>query len=83
MDTTDAAAPSAIPLDRLALKPEEAARSIGVSRSLLYLLVATGQIEHFRVGRSGRGVRIPVEGLRRYVEQQTAAQRSTFVSEAK
>ena len=56
-------------VDRLLYKPVEAAQAIRVSRSKMYVLMRSGQVPSIRVG----GVlRVPVEALRLWVEQQLA-----------
>lgn len=53
--------------DRLLLTVVEAARRLGISRSLLYELLATGEIEAIHVGRLRR---IPADALTDYVDRQ-------------
>ena len=57
------------PHARLLLTVEEAAATIGVGRSLMYELIATGEIQTVRVGRLRR---ISPEALREYVAQLSA-----------
>lgn len=57
-------------MDAFLLKPEEAAKVLGLGRSKLYELIQTGQIPSLRVGRARR---IPVEALRRWVDKQLEA----------
>jgi excisionase family DNA binding protein len=53
----------------LAVRVNEAARIIGVSRSVLYPLLSSGTIPSFKVG----AVRlVPVDALRRWVAAQAA-----------
>ncbi len=52
----------------LLLRVPEAAVLLRISRAKLYQLLATGQVPSFRVG--GR-TRIPVAGLRRWLDEQT------------
>lgn len=52
------------------LRPAEAARILGVSRSQIYRLAALGEIAHVRVGRS---VRFRLEDLERFVERRRVA----------
>jgi len=56
--------------DRLLLRPEEAARVLGIGRSKLYELLAAGEIESVQIGSCWR---VPVEGLHRYVDRLRAA----------
>jgi excisionase family DNA binding protein len=55
-------------LDRLLLRPEEAARALGIGRSKLFLMLATGELPVVRIGRS---TRIPTAALQHWVEQHT------------
>jgi excisionase family DNA binding protein len=55
-------------MDKLLLKPAEAAEALGVGRSTIYLLLASGEVPSMRVGRS---IRVPVEALRRWVAART------------
>jgi excisionase family DNA binding protein len=53
---------------RLLYTISEAAAALGVSRSTAYELAASGGIPSVRLGRS---VRVPVEGLRRWIVTST------------
>ena len=53
--------------ERLMLRPTEAADAIGVSRSKAYELIAAGAIPSVKVGGC---VRVPVEALRTWIDQQ-------------
>lgn len=53
--------------ERLLLRIPEAAQSIGVGRSTLYLLIAEGAIPVVRIGRA---VRVPAAALRDWVARQ-------------
>lgn len=52
------------PMDRMLLTVEEAATVLGVGRSLMFELIASGQIESVRVGRLRR---LRPDDLRAYV----------------
>jgi excisionase family DNA binding protein len=55
--------------ERLLLRPIEAADAIGVGRSKVYELIASGALPSIRIGSS---VRVPVEGLKAWIaEHQT------------
>jgi excisionase family DNA binding protein len=56
---------------KLLLSPEEACETIGVKRATFFKLLAAGKIPSIKIGRLRR---IPVDGLRRYVEQQVQEQ---------
>lgn len=51
------------------LRPEAAARALAISRTRIYELLASGAIPSIKLGTSRR---IPVEALKRWVEQQSA-----------
>lgn len=50
---------------RIALTTEEAAELLGIGRTLMYALVAAGEVESVWIGRLRR---IPRDALARYVE---------------
>jgi excisionase family DNA binding protein len=51
-------------MDRLLLRPAEAAEMIGVGRATVYELIARGEIPSIRIGSS---VRVPLESLREWI----------------
>jgi excisionase family DNA binding protein len=53
-------------MDRLLLRPAEAAEAIGVSRSRVYELLASGELPSIRVGRT---VRVPVAALHAWINE--------------
>jgi excisionase family DNA binding protein len=55
----------------LLLRPTEAARLLGISRSKLYELLAAGEIPTIHIGRS---VRIPLVELKAWVNEQLASE---------
>jgi excisionase family DNA binding protein len=57
-------------VDRLLLRPLEAAEAIGIGRSKVYELLASGELPSVRVGAS---VRVPVDALREWVARQLEA----------
>jgi excisionase family DNA binding protein len=57
---------------RLLLTIPEAAQALGVSRSILYQLVLTGEVASVKIGRSRR---IPVVAIETYVTTQIATAR--------
>ena len=57
-------------MDRLLLRPQEAAEALGVSRSKAYELIANRTIPSIKVGGS---VRVPAGSLRQWIEQQVGA----------
>jgi excisionase family DNA binding protein len=54
-------------MERLLLRPVEAAEAIGISRSKIYELLASGELPSVRIGAS---VRVPVEALRAWIAEQ-------------
>lgn len=54
--------------DRLAYRVEEAAETLGLSRSKTYALIQAGALPVIRIGSS---IRIPADALRQWVRDQT------------
>ncbi len=59
-------------MERLLLRPAEAAEAIGVGRSKMYELIGSGAVPSVKIGAS---VRVPVEPLREWIARQ-AGERS-------
>jgi excisionase family DNA binding protein len=59
-------------MDKLLLRPIEAAEAIGIGRSKIYELLASGELPSIRIGGS---VRVPVEALRAWIARQVAEPR--------
>ncbi len=57
-------------MERLLLRPHEAAELLGLGRSTVYELIASGAIPSITIGRSRR---VPLEALRAWVRAQTDA----------
>jgi excisionase family DNA binding protein len=55
-------------MNKLLLKPAEAAELLGVGRSTLYELLSRGDVPSVRLGRS---IRVPFDALRNWVAQQS------------
>jgi excisionase family DNA binding protein len=55
-------------MDRLLLRPVEAADMIGIGRSKVYALLASGELPSIRIGCR---VRVPVAELRNWIEGKT------------
>ncbi len=55
-------------MEKLLLRPTEAAELISVSRSRIYELLANKTINSIRIGRS---VRVPLDDLKAWVKEQT------------
>lgn len=69
-DMVDAEEVKRIPI-RLLVSPDEAAHLLGVSRSKLYQMIATGEIISIKHGRSRL---VPVAALSAWVEQKIGEQ---------
>ncbi len=54
-----------VPIEPLLLRTDEAARVLGIGRSTLYALIASGELPVVRIGRA---TRIPMAALVRWVE---------------
>lgn len=57
-------------MTKLLLKPSEAAEMLGVGRSKVYAMLASGELPILRVGSL---VRVPTEALRHWVEERTGS----------
>lgn len=53
--------------ERLLLRPLEVANSIGIGRSKVYELLASGELPSIRIGGS---VRVPLDALRAWIDRQ-------------
>lgn len=53
-------------IDRILYRVAEAGQAIGVSRSRMYELIASGEIPSVRVGNV---LRVPVDGLREWAKR--------------
>lgn len=62
-------------MEKLLLRPMEAAEATGLGRSKMYDLLAKGIIPSVRIGKS---VRVPVDALREWVKQQTEANNDPY-----
>jgi excisionase family DNA binding protein len=58
-------------MDKLLLRPVEAAEVISVGRSKVYELIASGDLPSIRIGAS---VRVPVDALKAWISQRVAGQ---------
>ena len=66
-------------MEKLLLKPMEAAEILGIGRSRMYEMLAQGELPSIRIGRS---VRIPVDALQLWIrEQETGARISNSTAE--
>jgi excisionase family DNA binding protein len=59
-------------MDKLLLRPTEAAEVMGVSRAKAYELIASGVLPSVLVGSSRR---VPVDALRAWIDRQLAERR--------
>jgi len=58
-------------MDRILLRPIEVAEAIGIGRSKVYELLASGELPSIRIGSS---LRVPVAALRDWIEARTREQ---------
>ncbi len=56
-------------MDKLLLRPVEAAEAIGIGRSKVYELLASGELPSIHIGGS---VRVPVDALRVWIARKLA-----------
>lgn len=56
---------------RLLVRPEEGAEILGLTRTRIYALIASGRLRSVKVGRSRR---IPMEDIERFVAEEVEAQ---------
>ena len=54
-------------MEKMLLRPLEAAHTLDIGRTKIYELIASGEIPSVKIGRL---VRVPVHALQRWVEQQ-------------
>lgn len=54
-------------MEKLLLKPLEAAQILGIGRSLIYELIARNEIPSVRLGRC---LRVPAESLQQWLKEQ-------------
>lgn len=55
-------------IDKILLRPSEAFKAMSIGRSTGYAMIASGELPSVRIGRA---VRVPVDALKQWVEQQT------------
>jgi excisionase family DNA binding protein len=63
-----------IPEGAILLRVEEAARRLGIARTMMFRLIKDGEVESVRVGRLRR---VPVASLGEYVDRLRQAQKSS------
>lgn len=55
-------------MEQVALSVREAAKALGVSRDMIFVLTRSGQLRSFRIGHRRL---IPADAIREFVERQT------------
>ncbi len=65
-------------MDRLLVRPAEAAEILGLGRSKIYQLLASGELPSVRIGKS---IRVPIEALRHWVDARIAASDPAYVAD--
>ena len=58
-------------MEKMLLKPSEVGQILGIGRSLVYELIASGQIPSVRLGRC---IRVPAESLQRWLSDKESSQ---------
>ena len=61
-------------MERMLLKLSEVAQMLGLGRSLVYELIAQGQIPSVRLGRC---IRVPSESLQQWIKEKETAKTET------
>ena len=64
-------------MDKLLFRPSEAAEAIGIGRSKVYELIASGELPSIRIGSS---VRVSVAALEAWVERRLAERNEEHVA---
>ena len=54
-------------MEKILLKPTEAAETLGIGRTRVYEMLASGELPSIRLGRS---IRVPVAALKQWIERQ-------------
>lgn len=62
-------------MERLLLRPTEAAEAIGVGRSKVYELLASGELPSVRIGSS---IRVPLDRLREWIDRKATGVSAKF-----
>ena len=57
-------------MEQLLVRPSEAAELLGLGRSKVYALIASGELPSVKIGKS---IRVPVEELRQWVHGRVSA----------
>lgn len=60
-------------MDKILLKPSEVTQVLGIGRSLVYELIARGDIPSVRIGRC---IRVPHESLQKWIKEKETSQSS-------
>lgn len=66
---------TALPQPKLLLTPREAAATLGISRSAIYVLLARGDIASVHIGSSRR---VPTRALEQFVERLHPTERGSM-----
>ena len=57
-------------MEKLLLKPAEVTQILGIGRSLVYELIAQGELPSIRIGRC---IRVPSESLQNWIKEKEAS----------
>jgi excisionase family DNA binding protein len=58
------------PIIKLLLRPKEVGETLGVSRTRVYQMLATREIESIRIGRS---IRVPVDAVETWISEKRSS----------
>lgn len=53
-------------MEKLLIKPKEAAQMLAISKTTMYEMLTTGEIRSVRIGRS---IRIPIRELEQWIQE--------------
>lgn len=59
-------------MDKLLIRPAEAATALGISKSKMYELLSSRTIPSVRIGKA---IRVPVDSLKKWVQSQVEGSR--------
>ncbi len=65
-------------MEKLLVRPSEAAEILGLGRSKVYAMLASGELPSVRIGKS---VRVPTQALRQWVQDRVIASEASVQAE--
>ena len=64
-------------MERMLLKPNEVTEMLGIGRSRIYEMLATGELPSVRIGRC---IRVPVNALKDWVHKRQSGNESNSIA---